>query len=604
VLKQRKEELEGYKVLFSGRADRRVHGVGIAVRVDPVRFQLQHCHCVSPRLMWLTGVFDGVALAIFSAYGPTNALARGETVAEAEARRAEFWQMLAKEKAEVRRRFPSHAHIVMGDFNARVGAPGPEGGWGAALGARIEDQVQNANGLSLLGFCVEESMAVANSWHASEVEGVGTGTWHAPARPGVFHATLDHISVPEGLLPQVVCCGVVPALTPTGDTDHRATVLVLPNRAASVQQQVRATQDKRARGEASAPAASKARRVDGAGLQKRLRTYVQTAMGQAATPFLDRLAALEAEGAVDPPELEGLSAARGVAFAKVMADLRQIVSDGCTAELPPPARSAREQPTWFANNEVEMRRLIKVKNTAFAQMCAAPRGGVLREELRVVFGAARAQVHEAVQQFQSEFWTEVAGDMMVSFHSGATGDFYAKARAIYGTSEHVTSGPLGLEGVLLPADLLQPLAVTLDQRVERWFEHFKQLLNQLVEVSRDVEQFYPDRREEAKDLANDFTMDELLEAVAASANGKAPGTDGLPIEVDKCLFELPEYRELTLRGYNEALHTGVVPDAWKEVQISILYKSGDRSVISHLVDRYHSVNYWCIVLYIVRTHTV
>ena len=65
----------------------------------------------------------------------------------------------------------------------------------------------------------------------------------------------------------------------------------------------------------------------------------------------------------------------------------------------------------------------------------------------------------------------------------------------------------------------------------RWLQHCKLLFNQESRVSEDIEKYLADPRVVNEDLARPFEMEELLVAVKAMKYRKAPGNNGLPIEV-------------------------------------------------------------------------
>ena len=110
---------------------------------------------------------------------------------------------------------------------------------------------------------------------------------------------------------------------------------------------------------------------------------------------------------------------------------------------------------------------------------------------------------------------------------------------------------------------------------ERWKEHFSQLLNQNrtahLDAGSQIEQ-----RPVKEDLCNDITLDELTKALKTTANGKSPGPDGIPAEVLKNGGTQLHLALLDL--YNRCLHTGRVPQDFRDALIVTIYKKkGDRS---------------------------
>jgi exonuclease III len=102
---------EGFKFFCSGYPDdRKIHGVGVIVDVTVISGEIE-CHRVSPRIMWIGGVFKGVKMAIISVYAPTNV--SSQMIQDA------FYDELARTHVDVARKYSEVC--ICGDFNARIG---------------------------------------------------------------------------------------------------------------------------------------------------------------------------------------------------------------------------------------------------------------------------------------------------------------------------------------------------------------------------------------------------------------------------------------------------------------------------------------------------
>ena len=107
----------------------------------------------------------------------------------------------------------------------------------------------------------------------------------------------------------------------------------------------------------------------------------------------------------------------------------------------------------------------------------------------------------------------------------------------------------------------------------RWLQHCKLLFNQESIVSENIEKYLADPRVVNEDLARPFEMEELLVAVKAMKYRKAPGNNGLPIEV-YAFVESEWLLIVLLEVFNEALRTGIVDKGLKDVIITLLFKKG------------------------------
>lgn len=100
--------------------------------------------------------------------------------------------------------------------------------------------------------------------------------------------------------------------------------------------------------------------------------------------------------------------------------------------------------------------------------------------------------------------------------------------------------------------------------------------------SKDIHSFldkYPIPRLSVPDMTSlnaSLTEEELLEALAHTQNGKAPGADGLPSEVYKRYTA--QLIPTLLRVYNEAFITGNLPPSMNEAIIIVLLKPGKNAL--------------------------
>ena len=118
---------------------------------------------------------------------------------------------------------------------------------------------------------------------------------------------------------------------------------------------------------------------------------------------------------------------------------------------------------------------------------------------------------------------------------------------------------------------------TKEERLERWTEHFSQLLN----PSTSSCSTRLDLEEAAESLSIDLSpirFEEVLEAVRRLKNGKASGPDNISCEMLKAHKGIVEWLWDII---DKSWSTEVLPDDWKVAEIVPLYKSkGKRSECS------------------------
>ena len=119
---------------------------------------------------------------------------------------------------------------------------------------------------------------------------------------------------------------------------------------------------------------------------------------------------------------------------------------------------------------------------------------------------------------------------------------------------------------------------TKEERLERWTEHFSQLLN----PSTSSCSTRLDPEEAAESLSIDLSpirFEEVLEAVRRLKNGKASGPDNISCEMLKAHKGIVEWLWDII---DKCWLTEVLPDDWKVAEIVPLYKSkGKRSECSN-----------------------
>ena len=111
-----------------------------------------------------------------------------------------------------------------------------------------------------------------------------------------------------------------------------------------------------------------------------------------------------------------------------------------------------------------------------------------------------------------------------------------------------------------------------EQQMERWAEHYTELYakeNVVIEDALNAIECLP----ELEELDREPTIDELSEALDSLASGKAPGKDGIPIEVLKCCKEtlITELHKILCLRWSE----GEVPQDMRNANAVTMYKNKD-----------------------------
>ena len=119
------------------------------------------------------------------------------------------------------------------------------------------------------------------------------------------------------------------------------------------------------------------------------------------------------------------------------------------------------------------------------------------------------------------------------------------------------------------------------KQMERWAEHYQELYSRETVVT-DIAVENTSLLPVTEELDDPPTIEELSKAIDSLASGKAPGNDGIPLEVMKAGKDtslLEHLYELLLQYWEE----GSVPQDMRDANIITLYKNkGDRSDCNNL----------------------
>ena len=109
-----------------------------------------------------------------------------------------------------------------------------------------------------------------------------------------------------------------------------------------------------------------------------------------------------------------------------------------------------------------------------------------------------------------------------------------------------------------------------EERIEKWYNHFKNLLGKEPVIEGDLDESKHPILESLNISDEPFSMEEYSAVKKRITERKAPGPDGIPPEV----FKRCDLDDIML-GYANKLLEGEKPDQWSESNLITLPKSGD-----------------------------
>ena len=176
------------------------------------------------------------------------------------------------------------------------------------------------------------------------------------------------------------------------------------------------------------------------------------------------------------------------------------------------------------------------------------------------YKSAKNAVQAKLRSMKQDWWEKKAIALQEAADKHDMKSFYQNLKGVFGPKIDGCTPVLSLEGELLTdrQDIL-----------ERWAEHFKDVLNRDSAVDTNVIDNLP-VRPTLESLADIPSLAEVKFSAKQLSNGKAPGDDGIPAEVFKCGGDvlLEKLTELFVLIWQE----GTVPQQFKDASIIHLYK--------------------------------
>ena len=223
---------------------------------------------------------------------------------------------------------------------------------------------------------------------------------------------------------------------------------------------------------------------------------------------------------------------------------------------------------WFGDNSVEINSLLDEKRNAHQQLLnSSPHN---KAEYVAKFAHVKSKVQRRLRQIKNKWWSDISNQAQAAYNRKDTKSFYSLLRQAFGPRSSSITPLLANDGTSLlktPEDIMR-----------RWFEHFRDLFHNPSVVNDAAVESIP-QQDTHPELDNEPSLDEVIQCIKQVNTDKAPGLDGIPVE-------------LLLHGgsnVHSAVHSLIlsvwngnpVPQDWIDAIMITLYKGkGKKSICS------------------------
>ena len=222
---------------------------------------------------------------------------------------------------------------------------------------------------------------------------------------------------------------------------------------------------------------------------------------------------------------------------------------------------------WFGENMDEINSLLDEKRKAHLNhLNSSPAN---RQAAAANLSSVKSKVQRRLRQIKNNWWVELSQEIQTAFNKRDLKTFYALLRQAYGPKSSSISPLLAKDGTLLKSP---------DQIMGRWYEHFSDLFRNPSIVDPDAIDSLP-QYAMCHELDTEPTFEETQQAIKQINSRKAPGLDGIPIEL---LQHGGTNLQTAIHAYMRSAWNGdPIAQDWIDVILIMLYKGkGKKSICS------------------------
>jgi len=234
--------------------------------------------------------------------------------------------------------------------------------------------------------------------------------------------------------------------------------------------------------------------------------------------------------------------------------LKTIVHTAAFQVLGPATRNHQD---WFDDNDVEIQTLLEEKR----QLHRAHQSDPSAESKKDAYLNKRGEVQRKLRVMQDTWLSNKADEIQGYAEKRDMKRFYDSLKSVYGPPTSGSSPMLSADG--------STLLTNKNEIVERWAEHFDNVLNRPSSINDEAIQRLPQVAINT-DLDIPPSEEEVAKAISQMSTGKAPGPDAIPAEVFKSGG--PSLLSKLTELFQSCWESETLPQEFKDATIVHIYK--------------------------------
>jgi exonuclease III len=516
------ERDSGFTIYYSGNNKGQNYGVGIAIRTALVKTAIIEVKPINDRLLhaYIKFPLQQRATHFIVVYRRT----------ECDINEEEKDEMDTKIENIIRGIPHNDALYVIGDFNARTGSE--RDGIEKILGPHGMNE-KSRNGERLINLCIREKLTITNTWFAKRKS--QATFWDLRSKEG---RRIDYILTRQRDRPKIINCDTY---TMSNLSDHSMPTITTSTRYCRGNR-VNKKQQKKKRINRRALKESDNKELLEESIESKIRTFQET---------------------------------NGDEYIISAAELEQIIYSSSLEILGEEVRPKRTD--WLSEHTEVIESFRRKNKIAWQKVKQCPESQKQKKvELRKLAKTASKQLKTLMKNLAAQHMrrdVEQKLDLLKDRTDyDSLSDFFKRINEL----------PLDitpLKGVQPIKNSSGKMVYTESEIISAWADHFEKLFaGEGRTISADENatdrllQYGID-----KALGDPPTLGELSNTIHLLKNRKATGEDMIPIEILKSFSENGRTMDALLALICECWEKGVVPQEWKDAEITILFKKGDKT---------------------------